>query len=120
MLKRELIKAGIVCLIGIVTGIIYVNSGTIYESYDIILYPAFFAIWFLGIVYCMTPIKKWLSFYLGLGILGELLKRHDRYKIFTTFAGGLVFSIVVSVGWVFGLFKFIYYMVVAVRTDRVV
>ena len=63
----------------------------------------FFPVYFLGLGFC-----KWsLIGKIFLGIIGfQFINRWDRFHILSSLAGGLVFSYIIVIGWIVGLFKF--------------
>ena len=105
-MKKTLKKAGIWAVIGFVFAVAVVLIYALCENdtSSIIENLIFWPVYFVGLGFC-----KWsLIGRIFLGIWGaQLINRRDRYHIGTTFAGSMVFSYIIVLGWIVGLIKFV-------------
>lgn len=113
--RRLIISTGIVSVAGILFGclISYLNrewmAGLI----------AFCPVWFIGMYYCCTPWKRFFRIMMMLAAAkaSKRILTGDRYHIAENLIGGCIFAFVVTLGWIYGLGKFIYYVYTCIRDN---
>ena len=105
-MRRLIIRTGIVAMIGIAFGILLgILSG---EGGDqMIMFTLFIPIWFIGIYYCLFPYRRWVPWFLRFEIFRFSSKKWDRFNICANLIGGLIFAFVLTLGWFWGLVKFV-------------
>lgn len=111
--RRLLITSVIITVLGVAAGagLGYMEGGWLLEE------VLFLPVWFIGIYFCGTPWKRIFKIWLALeGIKAvKRITTGDRYHVAETLAGGCIFAFILTLGWIYGLGKFIYYIVLAVR-----
>ncbi|MCR5236956.1 MAG: hypothetical protein K6E34_07110 [Lachnospiraceae bacterium] len=78
-------------------------------------YFLFYPIWFIGIYYFGTPWRRIFGIWAGLETVktSKRILTGDRYHIPETLIGGCIFAFALTIGWIIGLVKFVYYIIKA-------
>ena len=82
-------------------------------------YFLFYPVWFIGIYYCGTPWRRIFGIWTGLETIkiSKWILTGDRYHIIETLIGGCIFAFILTIGWIIGLVKFVYYIIKAVSNN---
>ncbi len=114
--KRFLITTLIITVLGIGAGIsLGCLDGS--EIGQIVALSIFCPIWFIGIYFCVFPIRKRLPWVLAFEAFRMERRRNknDKYDICANLIGGLVLAFILTLGWFIGLIKFLVYLYRIIR-----
>lgn len=109
--KRFLITTLMLVITGMVAGVLIGSiDGEIGEQTFAL--TAFCPIWFIGMYFCVFPIRRRLPMVLAVENIRiyRRKKKNDRYDICANLIGGLIFAYIVIFGWIVGLVKYCIYL----------
>ena len=107
--RKVIISSAISSVAGILFGCLISYLNNEWSIANILFYP----VWFIGIYFCGTPWKWIFRLWMVLEIF-KVSKRFtigDRYHIVENLIGGIVLALIITIGWVIGLVRFVYYII---------
>lgn len=115
MLQKEIIRTVLIIavaeLVAFGMAILDHTSGDYYLAT-----AAFYPVWFLGIYYCCAPWPKFIKLFLAFTAAGLYVEKdRDPYHVISTLAGAILVALIITLGWMWGLVKYVIRIVRAIR-----